>query len=143
MSGQDVAMLRLVVLRELETINQYEEMARDAEEEHLRSFFRHLADEEKEHVSEAMALLAERDEAQDRWNRSVNIQAGHFAGEKSENAKESPVTGGSATEPALPAESSTDGGAMAAPSSNSSPALKSKILGPVPARYTVGSLRGS
>jgi rubrerythrin len=74
---RDVRLLRRVLARELDTINEYEEMAEEAEEEVVRAFFRHLADEEKEHVAEAMALIHERDPAQ-AAESSKDIRADHF-----------------------------------------------------------------
>ena len=77
-SSTDVARLRQVVARELETINEYEAHAREADEPKLRAFFQHLADEEKEHVAEAMELIKERDAAQKKWSEKVDVGADHF-----------------------------------------------------------------
>lgn len=77
-SMSDIALLRLVLARELETINEYEQFSRDAESESLRIFFAHLAKEEKEHVSEAMALIHQLDQEQaDEW-AEVNVSEDHF-----------------------------------------------------------------
>lgn len=61
----DVARIRLVLTRELETISVYEALAREAASPEARAFFEHLAQEEKEHVAEAIYLLRKLDGAQD------------------------------------------------------------------------------
>ena len=61
----DVARVRLVLTRELETISLYEALARDAQEAEAKAFFEHLAFEEKEHVAEATSLLRTLDSGQD------------------------------------------------------------------------------
>jgi hypothetical protein len=53
----DVAKVRDVLGRELETISHYERLADAANLPEIQSFLRHLASEEKEHVAEAMQLL--------------------------------------------------------------------------------------
>lgn len=62
--SKDIARIRQVLARELETINEYEQLARDSESEEARNFFLHLALEEKEHVAEATWLLAKLDPEQ-------------------------------------------------------------------------------
>ena len=79
----DLARLRLVLARELETINEYEAHGREASTEKMRAFFKHLADEEKEHVAEAMALIHELDEVQAREANEVRTDHAHFTGESS------------------------------------------------------------
>lgn len=74
----DIVLLREVVARELETISQYEAASMEASDEKLRLFFSHLAKEEKEHVSEAVALLHEFDEAQRKEWEEANTSAEHF-----------------------------------------------------------------
>lgn len=76
----DLARLRLVLARELETINEYEAHAREASTEKLRAFFKHLADEEKEHVAEAMALIHELDPVQAQEADEVKTDHAHFTG---------------------------------------------------------------
>ncbi len=88
----DVELVRQVLARELETINQYEQAAREADTELIRAFFRHLADEEKEHVAEAMQLLHQLDAAQHSRAAQVDVRIEHFGG--------SPATGGVAGHPA-------------------------------------------
>lgn len=77
----DLARLRLVLARELETINEYEAHARAASDEKMRAFFMHLADEEKEHVAEAMALIHELDAVQAREADEVKTDHAHFNGQ--------------------------------------------------------------
>ncbi|NOK04441.1 MULTISPECIES: encapsulin nanocompartment cargo protein EncB [Myxococcus] len=60
----DVARIRLVLARELETINEYEAYARASSNPEVRAFFQHLAAEEKEHVSEAVHMLRMLDSGQ-------------------------------------------------------------------------------
>jgi hypothetical protein len=61
----DVARIRAVLARELETINEYEAFAEDSSHPEVRAFFLHLAAEEKEHVSEATHMLRMLDAGQD------------------------------------------------------------------------------
>lgn len=76
----DVQLLRKVVARELDTISEYEIFADAAKDPLVKSFFAHLADEEKEHVAEAMALIAERDTVQKNHMDGVDIRPEHFNG---------------------------------------------------------------
>jgi rubrerythrin len=76
----DVELVRQVLARELETINQYEQAAREADTELIRAFFRHLADEEKEHVAEAIQLLHQLDGAQRARASKVDVRLEHFGG---------------------------------------------------------------
>jgi len=76
----DLELVRQVLARELDTINQYEQAAREAQSELIRAFFRHLADEEKEHVAEAIQLLHQLDEGQRRHALGVDVRPEHFGG---------------------------------------------------------------
>ncbi len=87
--SKDVRLLRSVLARELETINEYEVMAGEAEDAHIRAFFLHLAMEEKEHVAEAMALINERDPEQKRELDEADTRPEHFL--SGETAKGEPV----------------------------------------------------
>lgn len=80
MADTDLARIRLVLLRELETINHYEELARAAESEEIRAFFLHLAEEEKEHVAEATYLLRKLDPGQEAHFQK-DFSTAHFEGE--------------------------------------------------------------
>lgn len=73
----DVARIRRVLARELETINEYESFARAATHPEVKAFFLHLATEEKEHVSEAVHMLRMLDAGQDTRFTSP-IAPGHF-----------------------------------------------------------------
>ena len=79
----DVARVRLVLMRELETISVYEALAREAQADELRAFFEHLALEEKEHVAEATFLLRRLDPAQSQ-NLDKSFGAAHFEGKAPE-----------------------------------------------------------
>jgi len=73
----DVARIRRVLARELETINEYEAFAQAASNPEVRAFFAHLAAEEKEHVAEATQMLRMLDSAQD-THFTNPIAPGHF-----------------------------------------------------------------
>lgn len=73
----DVARIRRVLARELETINEYEAFAQAASSPEVRAFFAHLAAEEKEHVAEATQMLRQLDSAQNAHFANP-IAPGHF-----------------------------------------------------------------
>lgn len=73
----DVARIRRVLARELETINEYEAFAQASSHPEVRAFFLHLAAEEKEHVAEATQMLRMLDTAQD-GHFTQPIAPGHF-----------------------------------------------------------------
>jgi hypothetical protein len=75
----DVALVRRVLARELETINEYEAHARAASTPELRDFFLHLAAEEKEHVAEAVHMLRLLDSGQEA-HFARPVTAGHIQG---------------------------------------------------------------
>lgn len=114
----DVELLRLVLARELETINQYETFARTAHSELVRAFFQHLAEEEKEHVAEATVLLQQLDAGQRAHFQKADVRIEHFLGQPAK---------GPSGEPGLP-------GAM--------PSVPSQQGQPKPTwTFTVGSLK--
>ncbi|MGA9523510.1 MAG: ferritin family protein [Myxococcaceae bacterium] len=76
----DAARVRLVLMRELETISVYEALAREAQAPEAKAFFEHLAAEEKEHVAEATYLLRKLDETQNADFEKPYSEA-HFRGE--------------------------------------------------------------
>lgn len=84
----DVARIRRVLARELETINEYEAFAQQASSPEVRAFFAHLAAEEKEHVAEATQMLRLLDAAQDS-HFTQPIAPGHF--QKAVGAPPSPA----------------------------------------------------
>ncbi|NOJ94620.1 ferritin [Corallococcus coralloides] len=88
----DVARIRAVLARELETINEYEAFAEDSSLPEVKAFFLHLAAEEKEHVSEATHMLRMLDQGQDAHFAKPFVP-GHFQA----------AVGGVPSEPALPA----------------------------------------
>jgi hypothetical protein len=59
--ASDVARVRDVLIRELETITRYEVLASQAESPDVKNFLLHLAMEEKEHVAEAVQLMQQLD----------------------------------------------------------------------------------
>lgn len=67
--------LRIVLARELETINQYEQFADATDDPASKTLFQHLADEEKEHVMEVFEVLNQRDPAQAAWAEGAHIAA--------------------------------------------------------------------
>src|SRR6185295_290188 len=74
----DAQRVRQVLARELETISHYESLAAAAERPELRAFFLHLAEEEKEHVAEATAMLRRLDAGQELQFQKP-FPASHFA----------------------------------------------------------------
>ncbi len=74
----DTALVRRVLARELDTINEYEAMAESAADPTIRAFLLHLAQEEKEHVAEAMALIRARDVDQEAKSAAVDVRPDHF-----------------------------------------------------------------
>lgn len=88
----DVAKVRLVLMRELETISVYEALAREAQAPELRAFFEHLAKEEKEHVAEATFLLRRLDPDQGA-DLDKPLTDSHFAGEPNITAAPKDVVG--------------------------------------------------
>lgn len=95
----DVALVRRVLARELETINEYEAFARAASSPELRDFFLHLAAEEKEHVAEAIHMIRLLDADQEA-HFAKPVTTGHFQGAI---AGAKPATA-PAPEPAAPRE---------------------------------------
>ena len=77
-SVTDVALVRRVLARELDTINEYEAMAARAKDPTIQAFFRHLAAEEKEHVAEAMALIRAYDLEQEAKSGAADVRPEHF-----------------------------------------------------------------
>ena len=75
----DVSLVRLTLMRELETINAYEEFATQATSEDVKIFLTHLANDEKEHVAEATALLRALDGIQDEIFKQ-DVSVAHMKG---------------------------------------------------------------
>ncbi|HEX8822868.1 MAG TPA: ferritin [Archangium sp.] len=98
--SSDVALVRRVLARELETINEYEAFARAASSPELRDFFLHLAAEEKEHVAEAVHMLRLLDAGQEAHFGNP-VTTGHFQGAI---AGAKPAAPPAAPKPAAPSE---------------------------------------
>jgi hypothetical protein len=64
---ETLARLRDVLARELETISIYERHSAEELDPEMKALFQHLADEEKEHVTEVYEALLLRDAAQKEW----------------------------------------------------------------------------
>lgn len=60
----DVQVLREILARELETINNYQNLLGRARSAEVAAFIDHIIDEEKEHVAESMTLINRIDERQ-------------------------------------------------------------------------------
>lgn len=58
---QDASILRDIIARECDTVNEYEALAERAASESVRQLVLHLAAEEKEHIAECTRLLAQVD----------------------------------------------------------------------------------
>ena len=97
----DVARIRRVLARELETINEYEAFARASSSPEVRAFFLHLAAEEKEHVSEAVHMLRLLDNGQDAHFTQPFV-AGHFEAAAGAGAPVAPAAPAHAATPAPP-----------------------------------------
>lgn len=66
MSAASQKAVRLALIRELETINHYQELHDLADDPDVKQLMRHLMDEEKEHVAELTEILRRLDAEQDR-----------------------------------------------------------------------------
>jgi len=100
--GTDMERVRLVLARELETINEYERLAREADSPEVKAFFAHLAAEEKEHVAEATLVLRQLDAKQDAYFVQ-GIAPGHFEGAPSAAPAGPVAPAAPAPQPASPA----------------------------------------
>ncbi len=127
--SSDVARVRTALWRELETINHYEELARQASSEDVRTFFLHLANEEKEHVAEATALLRRLDAQQEVFFQK-DYTAAHFSGAKPAAAPTPPSKPVAVTleELRLPRDPSLTPYALPAPPSTSAHAFTVGVL---------------
>jgi hypothetical protein len=144
----DVARIRRVLARELETINEYEAFARASSSPDVRAFFLHLASEEKEHVSEAVHMLRMLDSGQDAHFTSP-VATGHFEGTAAAGAPAAPSVPARAAPPAPPAPPAVNGRngrlSVEPPTSLPPQRLMYGLPAPPPAveshPLTVGSLR--
>jgi rubrerythrin len=60
----DLIILREILARELETINVYQNLAARTQNAEVSAFINHIAEEEKEHVAEAMEFINQMDTSQ-------------------------------------------------------------------------------
>jgi len=60
-NDQDVILLRDILARELETINNYQNLLAQSRRPEIRAFIAHIIEEEKEHVAESIELIKELD----------------------------------------------------------------------------------
>ncbi|MEW6208296.1 MAG: ferritin-like domain-containing protein [Acidobacteriota bacterium] len=63
-TDDDLIILREILARELETINVYQNLAARTENAEVAAFINHIAEEEKEHVAEAMEFINQMDASQ-------------------------------------------------------------------------------
>ena len=76
----DVAILRELMARELETINAYRSLATRAPDGQARDFFLHIIEEEKLHVADVLRMIAALDEDQAHL-LTAGFPAGHAPGQ--------------------------------------------------------------
>jgi len=93
----DLKLLRLTLMRELETINQYQDFAAAAEDPAVRELMEHLMFEEKEHVAELTEMLKRYDA--DQLKHFHGEHAARFGGS---GAGESPAAAPDPEPPAAP-----------------------------------------
>jgi hypothetical protein len=76
----DLALLRSLVARELETINHYRSLAERSSDGPARDFFLHIIEEEKFHVADVMRAIAVLDDEQAHL-LDTGFVTGHAPGE--------------------------------------------------------------
>lgn len=76
----DLALLRMFVARELETINHYRSLIRDCPDASAREFLSHVVEEEKSHVADALAAIAALDVDQAVF-LAAGFRVGHAPGQ--------------------------------------------------------------
>jgi rubrerythrin len=77
----DQPLIRDLIARELETINNYADLMRRSESEEARLFFKHVLDEENEHITEGVEILRQLDPEQ----AAILDKGGHARSPKPEN----------------------------------------------------------
>lgn len=112
---QDLAVLREILQRELETINAYESMLDRIEDPALRQIIEHVTDEEREHVAEMYQLIMERDPRQQERARRSEEQLGSMG------LGRAPAASGSAAAAASVATSVATSVAAPVPASSAAP----------------------
>ncbi len=85
-TGEEIIILRDILVREIETINVYQRMAAETNSPDVAGFLRHIIEEEKEHVAEALELIKRYDPSQAGllasgrdWRHSSETVAKHSA----------------------------------------------------------------
>lgn len=63
-TGEEIMIVRDILTREIETINVYQRMAAGTKSADVAGFLRHIIEEEKEHVAEAIELIKRYDPSQ-------------------------------------------------------------------------------
>ena len=103
-NNNEINLVRDILARELETINNYQNLLSHAQTAEVREFITHVIEEEKEHVAESVELLKALDPGQaamfekgDHW-RSPRSLPSHLLLETSGN-QFSPYTVGSLRKP--------------------------------------------
>jgi rubrerythrin len=71
---EDLMLVRDILAREIETINTYQRLLDRAQTEVVKTFLRHITEEEKEHVAEAVELIKQFDQSQ----AALLGKAGHW-----------------------------------------------------------------
>ena len=61
---EDLILIRDILAREIETINTYQRLLDRAQTDVVKTFLRHITEEEKEHVAEAVELIKQFDQSQ-------------------------------------------------------------------------------
>lgn len=139
-SRETLSRLRDVLARELETISIYEAHAEAETDPQMKTLFQHLADEEKEHVTEVYEALLGRDAAQKKWAESGLHAQAIREGRFSEATAGSPSQGTGAPSPVAPPP------AVAPPVAAVAPPVAARGTGTtapaVSSVRTVGSLHG-
>lgn len=91
----DLMLIRDILVREIETINFYHRLLEQAQGADSRSFLKHIIEEEKEHVAEALMLIEQYDPTQaallqsgNHWRESAHAQSSsHDASQASANSQ--------------------------------------------------------
>jgi rubrerythrin len=73
--SKDAQLIRTIMARECDTVNAYEAMAEEAEDESIRNLILHIAEEELEHIAECARVLEKLDP---RYARMVKHVATHL-----------------------------------------------------------------
>ena len=118
----DARLVRTVMARECDTVNEYYALAEQATSEAIRALLMHLADEEKEHIAECSLVLAKLDAS---YGHYLTKPIGHVDPALADDAS-APSQSSTADEEATSAEVT---------SLDSGPTLSSR-----PTQLTVGSL---